>query len=107
MRNDRGAFSVDEFTEACKRQVEYAAHRKWFTRNGSWAFLLHCCKNGLLTRDGELFTPTHDLYVILDVPPPSRFPPSPPAGRNDAHAREQGSPLPPRRAFHEFRSDTS
>jgi hypothetical protein len=107
MLNDSRGFTADEFTEACRRQVEYPAHRKWFTENGSWSFLLHCCKSGLLTRDGDLFFPTPELYVALDVPPPSWLPLSPKAGRNDAHAREQGSPPPPRRALDRFRSDTS
>jgi hypothetical protein len=87
MPDESGGFTVQEFTEACKR-LDVPSRASNYRNSTSRAFLGRLCAGGLLEREGNRYYPTLDLCAILDVPPPLPRIPLPPSRGNDARAHE-------------------
>jgi hypothetical protein len=83
MPDEFGGFTVQEFTDACRRLDQV---RK-FSDRGSLAFLEHLCVQRLLVREGGRYYATPDLCSILDVPPPLPRIPLPPPEENGTRIR--------------------
>lgn len=86
MSDDFGGFTVQEFTEACRRR-DVPSNAYLYTHAGSVTFLQRLHQHGLLEREGGRYYPTLDLCAALDVSPPLPRISLPAPREDDAHAR--------------------